>query len=347
VFSRQSSHPVEMPRAIPPVLIAHGGAGSLAAPADRPGRRRALLDAVTSGATILRQGGSALDAVIAAVVVLEDDPLFNAGYGSVLTVDGRAEMDAGVMTAERLSKAAASANARSRAPSSAAPRRQSVRIRAGGVVTVSRVRNPILLARAVMESTPHVLLGGAGAEAFARRVGIKLCRPADLISQRARERWLARSDAAAVNTPASHGTVGAAASDCHGNLAAATSTGGVAGKIAGRIGDSAIIGAGLYATAAGAASATGTGEAIMRMASCRAVVESLLRADPSLAAASAIGALRDATAAEAGLIVIDRHGRIGFAHNTAAMEIAILDATGSITHLMSPALASPQAKPNL
>jgi L-asparaginase / beta-aspartyl-peptidase len=316
-----------------PVLIAHGGAGARAAALYRPGRRRALLEAVTHGATILRNGGTALDAVIASVVVLEDDPLFNAGYGSVLTVDGRVEMDAGVMIAERLSSAAASANARSRATSPATRRSQSVRIRAGGVVTVSRVRNPILLARAVMESTPHVLLGGAGAEAIARRAGLKLCRPADMISPRARERWLSRNEAAAANASNSHGTVGAVALDSHGNFAAATSTGGVAGKIAGRIGDSAIIGAGLYASAFGAASATGTGEAIMRMASCRNVVELLTRADPSLAATRVITALRDSTAAEAGLIVIDRRGRIGFAHNTAAMEVAMLDATGSITHL--------------
>jgi beta-aspartyl-peptidase (threonine type) len=326
-----------MPRVVPPVLIAHGGAGARAAVADSPGRRRALIEAVTRGAAILREGGSALDAVIAAVVVLEDDPLFNAGYGSVLTVDGRVEMDAGVMIAERLSRAAASASARSRTASPATQRSQSVRVRAGGVVTVSRVRNPILLARAVMESTPHILMSGAGAEAIARRAGIKLCRPADLISLRARERWLARNEVAAANTSSSHGTVGAVARDSHSNFAAATSTGGVAGKIAGRIGDSAIIGAGVYATAFGAASATGTGEAIMRMASCRDAVELLLRANPSLAAARAIGALRDATAAEAGIIVLDRRGRIGFAHNTAAMEVAMLDATGSISHLAPPA----------
>jgi beta-aspartyl-peptidase (threonine type) len=328
-----------MPRGtLTPVLIAHGGAGARAAPADRPGRRRAMLEAVTRGATILREGGNALDAVIAAVVLLEDDPLFNAGYGSVLTVDGRVEMDAGVMIAERLSRAAASANAHSRTATPALKRMQPAQIRAGGVVTVSRVRNPILLARAVMESTPHVLMGGAGAEAIARRAGLKFCRPADLVSPRAHERWLARSETAAANNASSHGTVGAVASDRHGNFAAATSTGGIAGKIAGRIGDSAIIGAGLYASAFGAASATGNGEAIMRMASCREVVGLLPRAEPSLAAARAIGALRDATAAEAGLIVIDRRGRIGFAHNTAAMEVAMFDATSSITHLVPPTL---------
>ena len=326
-----------MPRGlVPPVLIAHGGAGPRAVPTDRPGRRRALLDAVTRGASILREGGSALDAAIAAVVVLEDDPLFNAGYGSVLTIDGRVEMDAGVMIAERLSRAAVSANASLRAANPTQRRLPIARVRAGGVVTVTRIRNPILLARAVMESTPHVLMGGAGAEAIARRNGIRLCRPADLVSPRARERWLSRNEASASKAVVSHGTVGAVARDHYGNLAAATSTGGVAGKIAGRIGDSAIIGAGLYATAAGAASATGTGEAILRMASCRAVVESLPRADPLLAAQRVIAGLGEATAAEAGLIVIDRRGRIGYAHNAGAMEIAMLDESGSIRH-QSPA----------
>jgi len=328
-----------MPRhSTPPVLIVHGGAGALSAPADRPGRRRALLEAVARGAAILRDGGNALDAVMAAVVVLEDDPLFNAGYGSVLTIDGRVEMDAGVMVAEQQRDDAAFANARTQAPATSPQGSRSLRTRAGGVVTVSRVRNPILLARAVMDTTPHVLMGGAGAETIARRAGIKLCRPSDLISPRARQRWLARNEVAGAHGTSSHGTVGAVARDRRGNFAAATSTGGVAGKIAGRIGDSAIIGAGLYASAAGGASATGTGEAIMRMASCRAVVELLSRINPSLAATRIIAALRDMTAGEAGLIVVNRRGQIGYAHNAAAMEIAMLDLSGSITHLAPPPL---------
>jgi beta-aspartyl-peptidase (threonine type) len=334
-----------MPRATtPPVLIAHGGAGARAVVADRPGRRRALLEAVNRGAAILREGGSALDAVTAAVVVLEDDPLFNAGYGSVLTVDGHVEMDAGVMIAEHVPLNAAAADEQR----SKSRRSGSFRIRTGGVVTVSRVRNPITLARAIMDHTSHVLMSGRGAEAIARRAGLKLCRPSDLISARARERWLANNKATGANDSAnSHGTVGAVARDCLGNLAAATSTGGVSGKIAGRIGDSAIIGAGLYASDSGAASATGTGEAILRMASCRALVDLLPRVDPSRAVERVIKALRDATAAEAGLITIDSRGLVGFAHNAAAMEIAILEAAGKIRHLSPPGIPSVSDKSNL
>jgi L-asparaginase / beta-aspartyl-peptidase len=328
-----------MPRgAMNSVLIVHGGAGARATLADRPGRRHALLEAVSRGATILREGGGALDAVTAAVAVLEDDPLFNAGYGSVLTADGTVEMDAGLMTAERtddvVSPEAKTSFRRKQRGSDA------VRSRAGGVVMVTRVGNPILLARAVMEHTPHVLLGGAGAEAIARRAGIKLCRPVDLISQRARDRWVALNYAARrPETADSHGTVGAVAMDYRGNLAAATSTGGMAGKLTGRIGDSAIIGAGFFATNSGAASATGTGEAILRMASCREAVRLMPRLDAAQATAQVVADLRNATEHEVGLIAIDRRCRIGFAHNAAAMEIAMLEAAGTVRHLAVPRLA--------
>jgi len=192
-----------MPRAtIMPSLIAHGGAGGRAPASERAARKRGMLTAVSHGAEILRGGGSALDAVIATVVALENDPLFNAGYGSVLTTAGRVEMDAAVMTATRSRPAqdegAASVNG-ALAALGPAGRRSSratlVQTHAGGVVLVERVRNPIALARAVMERTPHLLLGGAGAERLARQAGIKLCRPADLISPRARERWLAAREA--------------------------------------------------------------------------------------------------------------------------------------------------------
>ncbi|HEX4210840.1 MAG TPA: isoaspartyl peptidase/L-asparaginase, partial [Candidatus Binataceae bacterium] len=189
------------------------------------------------------------------------------------------------------------------------------------------------------ESTPHLLIGGAGAEAIAQSAGIKLCSPAELVSPRAHQQWLAGSQTRlASNAASSCDTVGAIARDRNGSLAAATSTGGVARKMAGRIGDSALIGAGLYASVDGAASATGTGEAIMRMASSRAVVELIPRSNPSFAASRVIKSLRDTTTAEAGLIVIDRRGRIGYAHNAAAMEIAMFDANGSINYLLSPAL---------
>lgn len=312
-------------------MIVHGGAGGRAAPADRPERRRGLLAAAARGGEILRAGGAAIDAVIAVVTVLEDHPFFNAGYGSLLTTEGWVEMDAAVMTAER--------RGRSR---TAYPE-----IRAGGVILISRVRNPIRLARAVMDLTPHLLMAGAGAERLARRAGIELCRPNELISPHARARWLANRaapDARAASRSESkaagggeHGTVGAVARDRHGNLAAATSTGGVPGKLPGRIGDSAIIGAGLFASARGAASATGVGEAILRAGLCRGAVEALGRGTPHAAAERAIRML---DGAEAGVILIDAKGRIGFAHSAQAMEIATFDPFVGTRHLTPAAMTA-------
>jgi beta-aspartyl-peptidase (threonine type) len=287
-----------------PVLIVHGGAGARALPQDRPLRRRALLAAARHGSEVLEAAGGALDAVIAAVVMMEDDPLFNAGYGSALNSDGEVEMDASLMVFP-LAEPAASANGKPGL------------MGAGAVAGIRRVRNPVLLAHAVMTQTPHVLIIGAAAERLAGRAGIKTCRPEDLISDRARLRWQTYMDGVT-----DHGTVGAAALDCRGQLAAATSTGGITGKMPGRVGDSAIICAGTFAGPGGAASATGIGEAIMKAALCREAVRMLPRSNPARAASGAIEALEQTTGGEAGLIVIDRRGRLGFAHNAQAMDIA-------------------------
>jgi L-asparaginase / beta-aspartyl-peptidase len=345
-----------MPRTlIMPALIAHGGAGGRAPASDRASRRHGILAAVQRGADILRGGGSALDAVVATVVALEDDPLFNAGYGSVLTTTGRVEMDAAVMTATRPpphDDPASIINHARWALAPAGPERapaDAVEVNAGGVVLVSRVRNPIVLARAVMERTPHLLLGGAGAERLAREAGLRLCRPADLISQRARERWLAsRGELDVVPPPprdaSAHGTVGAVALDSRGDLAAATSTGGVSGKLPGRIGDSAIVGAGLFANALGGASATGEGEAIMRVALCREAVVGLARLRAQAAAERAIAMVAEATAAHAGVIVVDSRGGLGFAHNAEAMEMALFHPVDGFLHRVVEPLATPARK---
>ncbi|HJU09558.1 MAG TPA: isoaspartyl peptidase/L-asparaginase [Candidatus Binataceae bacterium] len=301
---------------IKPMLIAHGGAGGRAPVSERVERQRGLIDAVERGSTVLRNGGNALDAVTNTVAALEDHALFNAGYGSVLTLEGRVEMDAGVVMAERQTL---------RSPGAERRRRSTGIIRAGGVVLVTRVHNPVLLARLVMERTPHVLIGGVAAERLAREAGIPLCRPEQLVTKRARERWLAVLQAAPRRTESHHGTVGAAALDSAGNLAAATSTGGVSGKLPGRIGDSAIIGAGLYAALNGAASATGTGEAIMKVGLCREAVRLLPRMGPHAAAAHAIDELYAQTGGEAGVIMVDSSGRLGYAHNAQAMEIAFFN----------------------
>jgi L-asparaginase / beta-aspartyl-peptidase len=311
---------------IKPALIAHGGAGGRAPASERLERQRGLITAVERGSIILREGGSAIDAVTATVVALEDHGLFNAGYGSVLTLEGRVEMDAAVMVAERqTSIAAANTKARKKIP---------LLTRAGGVALVSRVYNPILLARVVMERTPHVLIGGPAAERLAREAGIRMCRPDQLVTQRARTRWQAALEAIPRKDLQHHGTVGAAALDQGGSLAAATSTGGVSGKMPGRIGDSALIGAGLYAAAGGAASATGSGEAIMKACLCRDALELLARVSARKAAKRAIDNLHEATGGEAGVILVDSSGHYGYAHNAQAMEIALFSPPGEIRHLV-------------
>jgi beta-aspartyl-peptidase (threonine type) len=308
---------------VKPALIAHGGAGARAPVSERLARQRGLVAAVERGCRILRQGGSATEAVASTVAALEDHSLFNAGLGSVLTLEGRVEMDAGIVVAVPEPK---------RPRSSALPRNHyRSRVRAGGVVLVSRVPNPILLARFVMEHTPHVLLGGVAAERLARKAGIRMCRPEQLVTERTRNRWLAAVQTRG-NDSGPYGTVGAAALDRAGNLAAATSTGGVWGKMPGRIGDSAIVGAGLYANGIGAASATGTGEAIIKACLCREAVR-LLRVGPQRAAERAIDTFHAATGGEAGVIIVDFRGRYGYAHNAQAMEIALLQ-RGDIRHVV-------------
>jgi L-asparaginase / beta-aspartyl-peptidase len=304
-----------MARALSPALIIHGGAGVRAAVEERPARRRVMLEAADRGRAVLESGGTALDAVCAAVVVLEDDPLFNAGRGSALNAEGEVEMDASVMVVP-FSTASGT--------NDGAPR---VGIGAGAVAAVRRIRNPVLAARAVMTETLHVLLIGTAAERVAARAGVSLCRPEELITERSRTRWQTYMGRAA-----EHGTVGAAALDTHGQLAAATSTGGITGKMPGRVGDSAIVGAGTYADRIGAASATGIGEAIMKTTLCREVVRTLARTSPARAAVMAIKAMEHATGGEAGLIVLDKRGRLGYAHNAQAMDIATFTAAEGIRH---------------
>lgn len=306
-------------RVIQPALIIHGGAGGRAGVDERPGRRRGLLAAVEAGAQILREGGNALDAVCVAVARLEDDPLFNAGYGSCLTRDGRVEMDAGVMWARSVKNSASG--------------RRRFEISAGGVVLVRRVRNPVALARVVMERTPHLLMGGSGAERLAREAGLELRRSASMIAPRALQRWQGQR---ATEAGANHGTVGAAAIDCAGNSAAATSTGGIAGKLPGRIGDSAILGAGFFASRLGAASATGHGEAILKAGLSREAIAQLGKATPQRAVESIIAQMTRDRAGEAGVIIVDAQGRVGCVHNAAAMEVATFHPVTGIQHRLAP-----------
>ena len=319
-----------------PAMVAHGGAGAASPVVERRERRRAMLAAIRAGADILRHGGGALEAVVTTVVALEDHPLFNAGYGSLLNSEGHVEMDASVMLAEPIAVKNAPRAKRSRHTD----HEPDYTVTAGAVAAVSHVRNPVALARAVMEHSPHIMMAAAGAEAFARKVGIRLVRPEEMISERARERWRARRDRiatadaeAAARAAIGHGTVGAVAIDARGAIAAATSTGGVPGKLFGRVGDSAIIGAGTFAHSLGAASATGQGEAIILTALCREAVLALEDGAPDAIARDAIAEMIDATGAEAGIIIVDRRGRIGYAHNAASMQVASFDSARGSRHL--------------
>jgi beta-aspartyl-peptidase (threonine type) len=258
-----------------------------------------------------KAGGSALDAVAAAITVLEDDPNFNAGKGAVFTHDGSNELDAAIMDGNTL--------------------------RAGAVAGVQRVKNPILLARAVMEKTPYVMLSGAGAEAFAKEQGITLVDPSYF---RTEERWqqlqqalkedAAKQPHADVETAKHFGTVGAVALDAQGRLAAGTSTGGMTDKRWGRIGDSSIIGAGTYADSGCAVSGTGWGEFYIRSVAAHQICMKVtqMRVPLKRAAAEVINQEIPSMGGNGGAIALDAQGRISIPFNTDGMYRGWIGADG-------------------
>jgi len=287
-----------------PVIAIHGGAGTIRRgemSATQAGRYRAALDhALRTGYEILKTGGSSLDAVVAAVAVLEDSPLFNAGRGAVYTADADNELDAAVM--------------------------EGATLRAGAVTCVRRIRNPVLAARAVMERSPHVLLAAAGAERFARREGLAMV-PAAYFGTRRRRLALERTQRTEAEM---HGTVGAVALDCSGNLAAATSTGGYTGKLPGRVGDSPVIGAGTYADdRTCAVSCTGPGELFMRAVLAYDVSARMHYRARSLdrAAAEALANL-SRLGGDGGLVAVDRRGNLAMPFSSQGMYRASVDRTG-------------------
>ena len=283
---------------MPLALIVHGGAGAIP-PHRRAAAQAGCAAAAQSGWDILRQGGTALDAVTAAVTALEDDPTFNAGTGAVLTKEGHAELDAGIMDGATLN--------------------------VGAVAGVRQVKNPIILARHVL-ALPQVLLLGEGAEALAAAMGMPFVSPQHFIDayRRAPSQPLSDAEIASLQAEGKHGTVGAVALDAQGHIVAAASTGGVANKPVGRVGDTPIAGAGFYAEdGVGGVSCTGQGEAFIRLAVARRVCEALEQGAGAQTAADRIITLLGARiAGEGGLIAIDASGRIGFARNTTAMSYA-------------------------
>ena len=279
-----------------PALIVHGGAG--ADPGGREELRGGMRDAVAAGWRALAEGGTALDAVEAAVRSLEDHPRFNAGRGSVLTAAGTVETDASIMEGDQL--------------------------RNGAVAAVSGVRNPISLARQILEAGRHSLFAGPGALARARELGVPLCDPAELVTEHQRRRLAALQA----------GTVGAVALDRLGTIAAATSTGGMAGKLPGRVGDSALIGCGTYAESTlGGVSCTGDGEAIIRVTLARRALDILKSVgEPGHACEVALSVLVEEGRGQGGLILVDWRGRVGWARSTILMPVGY----------MSPALPEPE-----
>ena len=277
------------------VIAIHGGAGVMRR--DKPGdpHRAVLKTALEAG----YEQKTAIGAVVAAVMVLEDSPLFNAGRGACLNADGEIEMYAAVMEGEQL--------------------------RAGAVAAVKHIRNPVLAARAVMEATRHVLLAGDGAERFAKKHGLRFEDPEYFRTE--------RQIAARQKNPKNyHGTVGAVALDRDGNLAAATSTGGYTGKLPGRIGDSPLIGAGAYAdNRACAVSGTGLGEAFIRAAVAHDLCARMrYRGDTLAVAARAALANVKKLGGDGGLIAVDRRGNVAMPFNSEGMYRGAIDRRGKI-----------------
>ena len=332
--------PVTSPAHHTPTLLVHGGAWAIpadAAAAHQAGVRKAL----ETGYAVLSRGGSSIDAVEAAVTVLEDDPTFDAGRGSFLTSDGSVQLDALLMDGGRM--------------------------KAGGVACVERLRNPIQAARLVLEHSQHVYFVGAGAEQFAQAHGMALIDNAELVLDRERERLVHAKlresagfgdntfsgldspmlpvlhddkspETAVVDDPArfsSHDTVGAVALDARGNLAAATSTGGTLNKTPGRVGDSSLIGCGCYADNLSAAvSLTGWGEPIMKLVLGKWATDRVANGTaPEIAAREAISYLFNRLGGHGGIILLGPDGRFGLAHNTPAMAWGLATFKGLKTGL--------------
>lgn len=302
-------------------LVIHGGAGAikrckLTAELEHA-YTQALAQSLMAGYAVLAAGGSSIDAVIAAIVVMEDSSLFNAGKGSVFSHTGRNELEASIMEGSTLM--------------------------AGAVAAVTTIRNPILAAHAVMTKSTHVMLMGEGAETFAAEQGLAIVDPSYFYTQyrwdqlqkaMAKERVLRDHDAGpATPLPGENekrGTVGAVALDRHGNLAAGTSTGGLTNKRFGRVGDSPIIGAGTYAdNRSVAVSATGTGEMFIRAAAAfNTAAQVRLQHKPIAEAANNVLAEIAAIGGDGGLIVLDAKGNYAMCFNTTGMYRGVISNDG-------------------
>ena len=290
--------------AVDPVILVHGGAWAI--PEDVVEEHvHGVEAAAAAGWQVLARGGSALDAVEAAVVSMEDNEAFDAGRGSFLNMDGRVQLDALIMDGATL--------------------------RAGGVGCVEHIRNPIRAAKKILTESPHVYFVGTGAERFAQEHGIELCSNDELVIAREVERLREAKKQGYLQMPdefgptRSHDTVGAVALDANDNIASATSTGGTLNKAPGRVGDSSLIGCGCYADNRGAAvSTTGWGEPMMKLVLAKWTADRVEQGmAPQEAAQQALYYLKSRLNGHGGMIVVDARGRIGLAHNTPRMAWAV------------------------
>lgn len=290
-------------------IIVHGGCKTIP-DEEREAHRRGCVAAVQAGWEVLDRGGAAVDAVEAAIRVLEADPTFNAGFGSTLNPDGMVRMDAGLM--------------------------EGAEFKSGAVACVEGVRNPISVARRLVEEPP-ILVVADYARRYAEEQGLELCAPEEMISEKQLQSWQEKQKSPEPVGP-THDTVGCVAMDVHGNIAAGASTGGTGDKRPGRVGDSPIPGCGFYADRmAGGCSMTGEGEAVIQAGVARTVVDQLRHgALPDEAAWRALQALQGRVQGEAGAILIDRTGRTGWAHNGSDMAVGYfsyeMDQPAAFTH---------------
>lgn len=312
---------------VSPVLVIHGGAGTILKKNMSPEKEHAYIQGLESalkkGYAILQNGGSSLDAVEAVVITLEDNPLFNAGKGAVFTNDGKIELDAAIMNGQNLA--------------------------AGSVAGVTTIKNPVMAARAVMEKSEHVMMIGKGAEKFAKQQGITIVDPSYFYTK---DRWeslqrVKRTDSlkAATDRKNQHslmqtenkdykyGTVGAVALDKQGNLAAATSTGGMTNKKFGRVGDVPVIGAGTYANNASCAiSCTGWGEFFIRLVMAKSISDMMEYGKMSLqnAANEMVMKKLPSMQGDGGLIAVDKDGNIAMPFCTEGMYRGYIDREGKM-----------------
>ncbi len=288
-------------------IVVHGGAWDI--PEDMVElHREGVQRAVKAGWQVLHKGGSAVDAVEAAIVIMEDDETFDAGRGSFINQVGEVELDASIMDGKTF--------------------------RAGAIAAVQNVKNPVRLARAIMDKSEHILLVGMGATRFARENGIKTCRQDDLITDRELERWRETQGRKPIATKEAFrkrkvpvDTVGAVAIDQTGSIASGTSTGGTPNKYPGRVGDSPLIGCGTYAdNSVGGVSTTGWGESMIKVVMAKTVIDLMERNgnEPESAVQDGIKILERKAQGYGGLIAINSAGKIGIAYNTPRMARAYM-----------------------